>query len=150
MNIDIVCEDSKYIPEYANASDACMDIKIKIEHKSGSFILQPNGCKVFRTGLKVKVPDDHVMLIFPRSSLGIKKKCRLMNDVGVIDSGYRDEIKLAIHNFGDYSVEFTDGERLAQFMIIPRPKLNLNLVADDNNFKIGDRGGGIGSTNAKQ
>ena len=149
MEIKIVCEDEKYMPAYANESDACMDLKVRIEHPCGQFYLQPNGTKVFKTGIKAQIPENYVMLIFPRSSLGVKKKCRLMNGTGVIDSGYRDEIKLPIHNFGEQSIEFVDGERIAQFMIIPRPKLELVAVADDEKFRNGDRGGGIGSTGVK-
>ena len=70
----------------------------------------------------------------------------LSNTTGIIDSGYRDEIKLAITNFGNMAVEIVDGQRLAQFMIIPRPKVNLIQVEDNDDFRNGDRGGGIGST----
>jgi dUTP pyrophosphatase len=70
----------------------------------------------------------------------------LANSTGVIDAGYRDEIKMAITNFGNEPVEITDGQRLAQFLVIHRPKLELNLVQDDDSFRQGDRGGGVGST----
>lgn len=149
MELKIVCDDKLYLPVYANDTDACMDLKIKIENPHGSFYLQPNGTKVFKTGIKAQIPENHVMLIFPRSSLGVNKKCRLMNGTGVIDAGYRDEIKLPIHNFGEQSIEFVDGERIAQFMIIPRPKIEIEIVPDNEEFKQGNRGGGIGSTGVK-
>lgn len=148
MDIKIVCEDARYMPKYANNTDACMDMKLRIEDKDGArkSILLPNQTKVYGSGIKVSVPEDHVMLVFPRSSVGIKLNCMLTNTIGVIDSGYRDEVRLAITNFGKEIIELTDGQRIAQFMIIPRPKLNLIPVADDEDFKNGDRGGGIGST----
>lgn len=148
MDIKIVCEDSRYMPKYANETDACMDMKVKIEDEEGvkkSFLL-PNHTKVYGSGIKVSIPENYVMLVFPRSSTGIKLNCMLTNTTGVIDSGYRDEVKLAITNFGEEIIELTDGQRIAQFMIIPRPKLNLIPVADDEDFRNGDRGGGIGST----
>lgn len=86
------------------------------------------------------------MLIFPRSSTGIKLNCMLANTTGVVDAGYRDEIKIAITNFGKETVCLKDAQRVAQFMIIPRPKINLNIVEDNDDFRNGDRGGGIGST----
>ena len=70
----------------------------------------------------------------------------LTNTTGVIDTGYRDEIKMALTNFGNQTLKLEDGQRIAQFMIIPRPKIELNLVKDDILFRNNDRGGGVGST----
>jgi dUTP pyrophosphatase len=145
LDLKIVCDDEKYLPEYANDTDACMDLKVVVPNQSG-FVLSPKHTKVFRTGIKVAIPKDHVMMVFPRSSTGVNLKCRLMNSTGIIDSGYRDEIKLAVHNFGDYSVTVEDGQRVAQFMIVPRPQINLSIVPDNDDFRNGDRGGGIGSS----
>lgn len=144
MKLKIVCDDEKYLPTYANETDACMDLKVVVPNRT--FILAPKQSKVFRTGVKVQIPDGYVMLVFVRSSTGVKLKCDLMNGTGIIDSGYRDEIKIPLYNFGDYSVEIQDGQRIAQFMIIPRPKLELEIVPDNEEFRQGDRLGGIGST----
>lgn len=145
MQIKIVVEDEKYLPNYANETDACMDLKVKAS-KNGK-IITPKSMVKFGTGLKVSIPKDHVMLVFPRSSTGFKLHCQFANGTGIIDSGYRDEIHLALYNFGDYSVTLEDGQRIAQFMVIPRPKIELIEVKDDEEFRKGDRGGGIGSTN---
>ena len=145
MDLEIVCENEKYLPTYATENDACMDIKIRIpEGENG--LIAPYTIKTFGTGIQVKVPVDSVMQIYPRSSLGFKQHCMLANTTGIIDTGYRDEIKIALYNFGDKAVEFTDGQRVAQAMILQRPKLNLIQVKDNEEFRTGDRGGGIGST----
>ena len=146
MKLKIVCDDEKYMPTYANDTDACMDLKVVVPNKNG-FVLSPKQSKVFGTGIKVQIPEGYVMTMFPRSSTGIKLKCQLMNGTCIIDAGYRDEVKIALYNFGDYSQTIMDGQRIAQFMIIPRPKLELEIVPDDENFREGNRGGGIGSTN---
>ncbi len=143
LDLKIVCEDEKYMPEYATEFDACMDLKIKLNEKG---VLFPNDKVVLETGIQVAVPEDHVMLLFPRSSTGIKLNCMLCNTTGVIDAGYRDVVKLALYNYGDLPIELEDGQRVAQFMVIPRPKINLIQVQDDDNFRNNDRGGGIGST----
>ena len=70
----------------------------------------------------------------------------LSNTTGVIDSGYRDEIRMAVTNFGNETVCLQDGQRLAQFMVIPRPKLELEFVEDNEEFRQNDRCGGIGSS----
>lgn len=159
INLKIVCEDKKYMPTYANDTDACMDLKVKIDvdknvdkwadysnNQERTVFIVPNESKVFGTGIKVAIPKDYVMLVYPRSSTGIKLHCMLSNTTGVIDAGYRDEIKLAITNFGDKTVCLSDGQRVAQFLIIPRPQVNLIEVKDDEDFRQGDRGGGVGST----
>ena len=86
------------------------------------------------------------MLVFPRSSTGIKLNCMLSNTTGVIDAGYRDEIHLAVTNFGKTTVCLKDAQRIAQFLVIERPKIKLIEVEDNEAFREGDRGGGIGST----
>ena len=154
MKLKIVVEDEKYKPTYANDTDACMDLKVKIDEDNENndervAFIMPKETKVFGTGVKVSIPLEHVMLIFPRSSTGIKLHCMLSNTTGVIDSGYRDEIRMAVTNFGNETVCLQDGQRLAQFMIIPRPKLELEFVEDNEEFRQNDRCGGIGSSNAK-
>ena len=160
IQLDIVCEEEKYMPRYANSTDACMDLKIKIKRDlteadstnseaaetTDCYFLKPNETQVFSTGIKVSIPEENMMLIFPRSSTGFKLNCMLTNTTGIIDAGYRDEVKLAITNFGNQTVCLKDAQRIAQFMIIPRPHVNLNLVCDDEEFRNGDRGGGVGST----
>ena len=151
MKLKMVVEDEKYKPTYANDTDACMDLKVKIDEDNENndervAFIMPNETKVFGTGVKVSIPLEHVMLIFPRSSTGIKLHCMLSNTTGVIDSGYRDEIRMAVTNFGNETVCLQDGQRLAQFMIIPRPKLELEFVEDNEDFRQNDRGGGIGSS----
>ena len=145
IDLKIVCDDEKYLPTYANDTDACMDLKACIGENLGTTI-ESGETRIIGSGIKCAIPEGYVMLMFVRSSIGIKKNLCLANGTGVIDAGYRDEIKIALHNFGENQATIEDGERIAQFMIIPRPKVNLTVVSDDNEFKNGDRGGGIGST----
>lgn len=157
--LDIVCPNPKYLPSYANDTDACMDLKVVIEpttkeenieevtnNSEKCFFIRPQETAVFSTGIKVAVPKGYVMLILPRSSTGFKLHCMLSNTTGVIDAGYRDEVKLALTNYGKETVCIKDAQRVAQLFIIPRPNIILNQVEDDENFREGDRKGGIGST----
>ena len=147
--VDMVVRSPELTPQYATELDACLDIKIDLgeDVKSYTSLAIPAGHTIaVSTGLQVKLPEDYVMLIFPRSSTGLKLHCMLANTVGVIDAGYRDEVKLLLHNYGEKAIYLTHAQKVAQFMVIPRPKINLNLVQDDENFRTGDRGGGFGST----
>ena len=144
MEVKVVCDRELYMPEYSNPTDACMDLRVKFEGEE-AFIM-PGCIETFSTGLQVAVPEGHVMLIFPRSSTGFKLHCALANGTGVIDAGYRDEIKIALYNFGTETVRLVNGQRVAQFVVLPFPKLNLVKVEDNDDFRNGDRGGGIGSS----
>ena len=146
MDVKVVCDREFYLPEYCNDTDACMDLRVKLPNDE-AFIL-PGCTETFETGLKIAVPEGFVMLVYPRSSTGFKLHCALANGTGVIDAGYRDKVHIALFNFGTETVRLVDGQRVAQFMIIPFPKLNLIPVEDNEEFRTGDRGGGLGSTGA--
>lgn len=157
MKLKIVAED-KYLPQYANDTDACMDLKACLRGVPDAMYvndgiqyiaqteIQPGEIKKIGTGVQVAIPEGYVMKMYVRSSTGIKKNLCLANGTGIIDAGYRDEIIMALHNFGKDIVKIEDGDRLCQFIILPYPKLELEQVPDDENFRNGDRGGGIGST----
>lgn len=144
IDLRIVCDDDMYLPTYAHESDACLDLKARLNKRL--ILIPPGKTVVVGTGVKVAVPEGYVMMCFPRSSTGFKLNCMFANGTGIIDSGYRDEIKMALYNFGNYTVEIEDGQRLGQFMVIPRPKVRLTIVPDNHAFRMGDRQGGVGST----
>ena len=157
--------DEKYRPQYANETDACMDIKACIRNieartlsfdngrmiqicsdKEDSIYIMPKETRKVKTGLQVAVPEGYVMKMYVRSSTGIKKNLVLANGTGIIDAGYRDEIIMALHNIGKEPVEIKDGARICQFIMLPYPKIEPEYVEDNEDFRQGDRGGGIGST----
>ena len=125
------------VPKYAKPGDAGMDL-YAVSQK-----FDDHGNYVFGTGLAMEIPEGHVGLIFPRSSIS-KTAHSLRNAVGVIDSGYRGEIMMKFdintHNSPVYDV----GDRIAQIIIMPYPQIEFEEV-----FELADseRGsGGFGST----
>lgn len=109
-----------------------------------SVVLEYNQTELIPTGLKVEIPKGHVGLVFLRSSLGAKGY-RLSNGVGVIDSDYRGEILLPIHNLVPAKfVSILEGDRLAQLVVLPIVSGAFVGVEDLSET---DRGsGGFGST----
>ncbi len=109
-------------------------------------IINPKEIIMVKTGLKVQIPSDEVLLVFPRSSLGIKKGLTLANNVGVIDADYfnndvnEGHIMMPVLNFKNKPVKIEKGERIAQAIFIKYFK-----TADDQQ---GDkkRVGGFGSS----
>lgn len=145
LEIKMVAEE-KYEPVYANDTDACMDIKAKINNDLGFIVIKPSETVRVNSGLQVDVPKDHIMQMFVRSSVGIKKNLCLANGTGIIDNGFKDEIIMALYNFGKELQVIKDGDRICQFLIFPRPIIKPVFVEDNEDFRQGDRGGGIGSS----
>ena len=87
-------------------------------------VIYPHETQLVGTGISMEIPMGRVGLVFPRSGLAYKRDLCLANCVGVIDSDYRGEIKVAIHNEGNAIQEVTPGERVAQMIILPYPKID--------------------------
>lgn len=138
--------ENAQIPCYAKNGDAGLDLIAledpKIELDGRGFIL------TYRTGLAFEIPEGHVGLIFPRSSIG-KKSLSLTNSVGVIDSGYRGEV-IAIYrdsaNGFKKNLQYKAGEKIAQMVIMPYPQVELELVEELTTTERGE--GSFGSSGA--
>ena len=139
MHIQTLTDTAK-VPEYAHMSDACADI-----YADETITIKPNETALVSTGIALAVPMGYVAHIYPRSSIGAKTPLRLANSVGVIDSEYRDEIKVIYTNTGTEDYTIQKGDRIAQMSIDASPMARFHRVPDIK--EIGeDRGGGIGST----
>lgn len=105
----------------------------------------PGNSGTIKTNVKARMEPDDVLMIFPRSSMGIKKHVMLSNSVGIIDSDFYDNpdnegnIIVSLYNYGDRILEIKPGEKIAQGIFV---KFG---VTDDDKAE-GTRTGGIGST----
>lgn len=133
------------VPKYAKAGDAGLDLTA-VSH---GFEQNDAGRKmqVYGTGLAFEIPEGHVGLIFPRSSIS-KTRLTLTNCVGVIDSGYRGEVKFkfAIDDGARPTAEnnYKVGDRIGQLIIIPYPQIEL---VESEELSDTERGsGGFGSS----
>ena len=139
MKVKIIkLKEAAVIPTYAKTSDAGLDLTAISRRITGDFV-------EYGTGLAIEIPEGHVGLLFPRSSIS-NFDLMLANSVGVIDSGYRGEIlcrfKHIVFN-NDYKV-FNVGDKVAQLIIMPVPHIDL-LEAKE--LSETDRGtGGFGHT----
>ena len=127
------------IPTYATDGSGAFDFYSaeKVEIK-GLEVMAIN------LGVAVEVPDGHVMLLFPRSSIGKKTPLRMANSVGVIDSDYRGTIHALYDNFVLRNHEINQGDRIAQGIIVPIPKVEFEEVEELSTTERGE--GGFGST----
>ena len=96
------------------------------------------------TGIAVEIPEGYFMGVFARSGLATKRGLRPANCVGIVDSDYRGEVIVAIHNDSDTEKEVDPDERIAQLVILPFLTWDINEVEELGDT---DRGkGGFGST----
>jgi len=121
-------------PSYSNIGDACVDLVGVTKKYSETYV-------EFGTGISIEMPEGYVGLVFPRSSVS-KKDLLLCNSVGCIDESYRGEIKVRFKKLGDR--EYDCGDRIAQLMVIPIPKIVFEEVEELSDTVRGE--GGFGST----
>ena len=113
----------------------------------GEVTLQPNETKLIHTGIAMEIPEGLVGLIYARSGLASKKGLAPANKVGVIDSDYRGEIMVALHNHGTSAQTVADGERIAQIVFAPYYAAEFTVVDELEDTVRG--AGGFGSTGTK-
>ena len=107
-------------------------------------IIKPGEVGKVPTDLKIEIPEGFFVAIYPRSSTGVKRQLMLANSTGIIDSDYRGEIKLFFYNFGKNEQVIKKNERLAQMVVQPYEKVEIQKVNDLCESERGE--GGFGST----
>ncbi len=129
------------LPEYKTSGASGMDLIAFIEK---SVSVKSKTSSIIPTGLSVAFQEKYEIQIRPRSGLAAKNNITVLNTPGTIDSDYRGEIKVIIYNHGDDDFIINNGDRIAQMVLSPIIKMDLEEV---NNLPKTIRGeGGFGST----
>ena len=136
---DIAVPELPPLPRRATAGSAGYDFFSPLD-----FSLAPGACVRIPTGVRARIDDGWVLMLFPRSGLGFKYRLQLNNTVGIVDADYfgaRNEghIFVKLTNAGDRTVSVGAGEAFAQGVFLP-----FGLTDDDD--ARGERTGGFGST----
>lgn len=140
MNIKKLHERA-VVPTYGSSSAAGADLYACEE---SDITLAPGETKLIHTGLAMEIPDGLVGLVYARSGLASKRGLAPANKVGVIDSDYRGEIMVALHNHSHIPQTVSDGERIAQIVFTPYMAADFTVVTELNETSRG--AGGFGST----
>lgn len=114
IELNVKLSDGAPLPRHAKPGDAGLDLTTREEA-----VILPFDTVLVGTGVSVEIPDGYVGLVFPRSGLASKRGITLANCVGVVDSGYRGEIKVPLHNLKNYVQMVMAGERVCQLVIVP-------------------------------
>lgn len=159
-----LCNENAKLPKYARYGDAGMDV-----YATEDIVIHPGETKIIPTGLKMAIPLGYAILVHPRSGLSAKSKMRVANSIGLIDSGYRDEIGVIIENIDppikDFAVKadgtivpgsilfgsdmhISKGERFAQLRLVETPICAPFIVDSVKDIGV-NRKSGFGGTGEK-
>lgn len=117
------------------------------DYFKSKIVIMPHETKMIPTGIAIAVPAGYMGCIYARSGLASKKSLAPANCVGIVDSDYRGEIKVALHNYSDKNQIIDVGERIAQLVIQP---ISLCTPVEVEELDETDRGiGGFGSSGEK-
>lgn len=140
INLKLLKENT-IVPTYGSTYSAGADLYAAIDE---AITIKPNETAFIGTGIAFEIPSGFVGLVYARSGLGCKKGLAPSNKVGVIDSDYRGELIVALHNHSQETHVINPNDRIAQIVFTPYLKGNFQVVDDLTNTTRGD--GGFGST----
>ena len=129
------------IPEYKTDGSSGMDLMANIEKP---IILYPGEKKLISTGITIAIPNEYEIQIRPRSGLAAKNGITVLNTPGTIDADYRGEIKVILINLSKQSFKINNNDRIAQMVLCPIVKAELEEVQELPKTIRGT--GGFGST----
>ncbi len=132
------------LPTYGSQFAAGADLRACID---GELTIAPHETALIPTGLAMEIPEGYAGFIYARSGLATKKGLAPANKVGVVDSDYRGEVKVALLNHTDRPQTVEAGERVAQMVIAPY--LAAEFSEADALSDTGRGEGGFGSTGRK-
>lgn len=143
MNLDVLLvrlDPELPLPRYAHPGDAGFDLFARVD-----VTLEPGERLAVPTGIALALPAGYAGLVTPRSGLASDRGVGMVNAPGVIDAGYRGELKLLLVNHDEHTtVRLVRGDRIGQLLILPLPRVRFVEV---ERLPGSDRGtGGFGSS----
>lgn len=143
MKIPVVRRDSMHqLPGFAHPGDAGADLR-----SAEALTIAPGGRALVATGISMAIPEGHGGFVLPRSGLAVRHGVTVLNAPGLVDAGYRGELKVALINHGSESFEIHVGDRIAQLVVmaVAAPEYD-----GADTLETTERGsGGFGSTGVK-
>ncbi|ABW30185.1 dUTP diphosphatase [Acaryochloris marina] len=140
MKIKIIkLTESAQVPRYSHADDAGLDL-FAIEAQK----ILPGASALIPTGIAIELPQGTEAQVRPRSGLALKHSITVLNSPGTIDAGYRGEIGVILINHGQETFQVVEGMKIAQMVIAPIMRAEIEEVTELSATQRGE--GGFGST----
>ena len=132
------------LPKYETEGSSGMDLTANVDKV---IEIQPGKSEIIPTGIALSIPKNYEIQIRPRSGLAAKNQISVLNTPGTIDEDYRGEIKVILINLGEKKFKIEKGLRIAQMVLCPVIKAELEEADELDETKRGS--GGFGSTGIK-
>ena len=129
------------LPSYKTKGASGMDLMAFVKEK---IVIKPQTSALIPTGLSVAFSEDYEIQIRPRSGLAAKNNISVLNTPGTIDSDYRGELKIIIFNHSKHDFVVNNNDRIAQMVLTPIAKIELEEANELPKTLRGE--GGFGST----
>lgn len=126
------------MPKYETPGSAGMDLRSRIDA-----VIAPGDTLIIPTGIKMALPNGYEAQVRSRSGLAAKRSVFVLNSPGTIDSDYRDEIGVILHNASQQTFVVSPGDRIAQLVVAPVARVAWSRV---ESLDTTERRGGFGST----
>ena len=126
IEIKIINKSHHPLPSYGTPEAAGLDVRAYLPE--GSITLKPLERALIPTGLYMQLPSGYECQIRPRSGLAIRNGLTVLNTPGTVDADFRGEIKIILINLGQEDFEIKDGERVAQMVVKPYPRVKWEEV----------------------
>jgi dUTP pyrophosphatase len=130
---------SAKLPEYAHRDDSGLDLFSDVEQE-----IKPGETGLIGTGIAIELPENIEAQVRPRSGLALKSSVTVLNTPGTVDAGYRGEIRVILINHGKTAFQITKGMKIAQMVVTPVIRVNLEEVQELSKTQRGESG--FGST----
>lgn len=137
-------DERAILPTYGSEFAAGADLYAVADEE---LVFAPGETKFVKTGLAMEIPEGYAGLIYARSGLACKRGLAPANKVGVVDSDYRGEVMVALHNHSAVEQRVAPGERIAQLVVTPFLKATFVQAEELQETVRGE--GGFGSTGRK-
>lgn len=144
IKIKVVNKGRQQLPAYATSQSAGMDLRANIDT---SITLRPMERRIIPTGLYIALPPGFEAQVRPRSGLALKHGITVLNSPGTIDADYRGEIGVLLVNLSTDDFIITEGERIAQMVIVRHEQGEFELTDELDDTERG--AGGYGHTGVK-
>ncbi len=128
-------------PQYMTEKSSGMDLFAAVEE---NVILNPGQRKLIPTGIAVSIPEGYEAQVRPRSGLALRDGITLVNTPGTIDADYRGEVGVLLINHGEKPFQVKRGDRIAQMVIAPVVRAQLEWIEDLDETRRSE--GGFGHT----
>jgi len=112
--VKVLTDDDSQIPTYQTHGSAACDLK-----STDDVVIPPGSRFVVGTGIKLEIPNGFGAMVCSRSGLAAKNGIQVLNDPGLIDTDYRGEVKVILHNAGKEEFIVKKGDRIAQLLFFP-------------------------------